>query len=121
MHLHIHLQILMWLYCSGHAVIKGNDRTATLACKAAIKRRLLLGRSEVLRSLIHCMRERCQAYHTIDHLEERDVGRGSSRRPSLKGRERAIVSQTNIGAISQVTLEKRLEDGVECIWAFLIV
>ena len=32
-------------------------------------------------------------------LEERGVERGSARRSSLKGRERAIVNQTNIGTV----------------------
>ena len=33
------------------------------------------------------------------------------------GRDRAIVSQTNIGTVSKTTLEKPLRDGVERIWA----
>ena len=41
------------------------------------------------------------------------------RRSSLKGRERAIVNQTNTGTFSKATLEKLLRDGVEYIWAFL--
>ena len=44
--------------------------------------------------------------------------RGSVPRSSLKGRERAIVGQTNIGTVSKATLGKRLRDGVERIWAF---
>ena len=40
------------------------------------------------------------------------------RRPSLEGRERAIVSKTNIGTVSKATLGKRLRDGVERTWAF---
>ena len=42
-------------------------------------------RSELLRSLRHCMKEQSQKYHTIDHLEERDVERGSTRQSSLRG------------------------------------
>jgi len=34
---------------------------------------------------------------------------------SLKGRERAIVSQTNIGSVSKATLRKLLRDVVERI------
>ena len=52
-----------------------------------------------------------QGDHTIDRLEERDVERGSARRSSLKGRERAIVTQTNIGTVSKATLGKLLRDG----------
>ena len=79
---------------------------------------LLLGRSEVLRSLRHYLRAQSQGYHTIYCLDERGVERGSARRSSLKGRERAIVSQTNIGTVSKATLRKFPKDGVESIWAF---
>ena len=65
---------------------------------------LLLGRSEVLRSLRHYLRAQSQGHHTIDRLRERVVERGSARWSSLKGRERAIVNQTNIGTVSKATL-----------------
>ena len=51
-------------------------------------------------------------------MKERGVERGSARRSSLKGRERAIVNQTNTGTVSKATLGKLLTDGVERIWAF---
>ena len=37
---------------------------------------------------------------------------------SLKGRERAIISQTNIGTVSKGTLGKLLRDEMERMWAF---
>ena len=80
--------------------------------------RATLGRSEVLKSLRHYPRAQSRGHHTIDRLEERDSERGSAPRSSLKGRERTIVSQTNIGTVSKVTLRKRLRDGLERIWAF---
>ena len=46
-----------------------------------------------------------------DKKEERGVERGSARRSSLKGRARAIVSQTNIGTVSKAKLGKLLRDG----------
>ena len=42
--------------------------------------------------------------------------KGSARRSSLKGRERANVSQTSIGTVSKATLGKLLRDGVECLF-----
>ena len=33
----------------------------------------------------------------------------------MKGRERAVVNQTNLGIVSKATLGKLLEDGVERI------
>ena len=99
------------LYSPGHAGVKGNDRADRLAGKATLTSDLLLGRSEVLRSLSHYLRAQIQGHHTIDRLEERGVERGSARRSSLKGREKAIVNQTNIGTIAKATLGRLLRDG----------
>ena len=103
-----------------HAGVKGNDRGDRLLGKATLTSGFfLLGRSEVLRSLRHYLRVQSQRHHNIDRLEERGVERGSARRSSLKGRERAIVNQTNIGTVSKAILGKHLREGMERIWAFL--
>ena len=47
-----------------------------------------------------------QGHHTIDRLEERGVESGSARLSSLKGQERAIVNQWNIGTVGK-TSERR--------------
>jgi len=115
----IHPRNYLWVYCTGHAGVKGNDRADRLAGKAAITSGLLLGRSEVLMSLRHYLRAQSQGYHTIDRLEERGVERGSARRSSLKGRERDLVNQTNIGTVSKSTsVGEILGHGVERKWAF---
>ena len=106
----IHLLRLLWVYCPGHAGVKGNDRADRLAGKATLTSGLLLGRSEVLRSLRHYLWTQSQGYNTIDRLEETGVERGSARRSFLKGRERAIVNQTNIGTVSKATLGKLLRE-----------
>ena len=103
------------MYCPGHAGVKGNDRADRLAGKATLTIGLLLGRSDVLSSLRHYLRAQSQGHHTTDRLEERGVERGSARRASLKGREGAIVSQTNIVTVSKATLGNLLRDGVERI------
>ena len=54
----------------------------------------------------------------IGERKERMIEKGSYRRSSLKGQERAIVSQTNIATVSKATLGKPLRDGVERIWDF---
>ena len=69
----IHLRKRLWVYCPGHAGVKGNDQTDRLADKATLTSGLLLGRSEVLRSLRHYLRAQSQGRHTIDHLEEREA------------------------------------------------
>ena len=115
---HVHLRKLLWVYCSGHAREKENYRGDRLAGKATLINGLLLGRSEVLRSLRHYLRSQSLGHHTIDRLEERGVERKSGRRSSLKGRERAIVNQTNIGTVAKAMLGKLVRDGVERLWAF---
>ena len=52
----IHLRKFLLMYCPGHAGEKGNDWADRLAGKATLTSGLLLGRSEVLRSLIHYLR-----------------------------------------------------------------
>ena len=81
----IHLRKLLWVYCLGHAEVKGNDRADRMACKAVLSSDLLLERSEVSRSLRHYLWAQSQGYQTIDRLEERGVERGSARRSYLKG------------------------------------
>ena len=95
--------------------MKGNVRADRLSGKATLTSGLLLGRSEVLRSLRHYPRVQSQGHHVIDRLEERGVERGRVRRSSLNGRERAIVSGANIGTVSKATLGKLLRDAVERI------
>ena len=90
--------------------MKRNGRADRLAGKATLTSGLLFGKYEVLRSLRHYLQEQSQGHHTTDHLEESGVERGSARRSSLKGRERAIVNQTDIGTVSKATLRKLLRD-----------
>ena len=78
--------------------MKGNDRAGRLAGKATLTSDLLLGCSEVLRSLRHYQRARGQVHHSIDRLDERGVERDDLASKD----ERAIVSQTNIGTVSKV-------------------
>ena len=52
----IHLRKILWVYCPGHAGVKGNDRADRLAEKANITGGLRLGRPEVVRSLGHYLR-----------------------------------------------------------------
>ena len=89
-----------------------------LAGKATLTNGLLLGRSEMLRSLRHYLRAQNQGHHSIDRLEERGMERGSTRQSSLKGGERTVVKQIYIGTVSKATLGNLLRDGVERIWAF---
>ena len=61
------LSKLLWVYCPGHAGVKGNDRAYRLAGKAS---GLLLGISEMLKSLRQYMQTQSQGHHTIDRLTQ---------------------------------------------------
>ena len=74
----IHLRKL-WVCCPGHARVKKNDRADRLAAKATLTSGLLIGKSEVLRSLRHYLQAQTQGHHTIDRLEGIDVERESAR------------------------------------------
>jgi len=104
----IHLRKLLWVYCPEYAGVKGNDRAKRLAGKASLTSGLLLGRSEVLRSLRHYLQAQSQGHQPLIAWR-RSVERRSTRQSSLKGREGAIVSQTIIVAVSKATPEKRPE------------
>ena len=90
-----------WIYCPGYAGGKEDDRADRLARKAATTNGLRLGRTEVLRSLRHYLR--AKDIRSFYRLEERGVERGIARQSSLKGRERTIVNQMNIGTVSKAT------------------
>ena len=98
--LEMHLRKLLWMYCARHTVVTGNDPVDRLVGRE--------GRGAVW----------SQGHHAIDRPEERGVVRGSTERSSLKGRERDIVNQTNIGTVSKATMVKHLRDGIERIRTF---
>ena len=51
-----------------------------------------------------------QGHHTIDRQDERGVDTTCGHKANEKrGRERAIVNQTNIGTVSKVTLRETFE------------
>ena len=92
---------------------RGNDSADRLAGKATISGLHL--RSEVLRSLRHYLLAQSRGHHTTNHPEDRDMDRGSAWWSSLKGRERAIVSQINIETVSKASFGKLVRDRMESL------
>ena len=95
--------LVVLVNCLGHAGVKGNDRADRLAGKATTTGGLRFGRSEVLRSLRHYLAG-TKPPRTSHHRSpggERRRQRGSAQRSSLRGGERAIVNETNIGTVSR--------------------
>ena len=114
----LQLQRLLWIYCPGHAGVSGNERADRLASTADITSGLQLGRTEVLRGLRNVPSTDKPEHHSIDRLKERGVEKGSGRYSTLKGRERSVFNQANIGTVSRATLGRLLRDGAERVWAF---
>ena len=114
----LQLQRLLWIYCPGHAGVSGNERADRLASTADSTSVLQLGRAEVLRGLRNFLNKDRPEHHSIDRLKERGVEKGSGRHSGLRGRERSVWNQTNIGTVSRATLGRLLKDGVERVWAF---
>ena len=71
--------------------------------------------SQKMRSLKHYLWATSQGHHTIDHLEERCVERGSTIQSSLTGWKRATVSHINIGTVSKMWHCGNFWDGL--FWA----
>ena len=120
-HIAVHslrLKRLLWIYCPGHAGVGGNERADRLASKADITSGLQLGRAEVLRGLRSFLSKGKPEHYSIERLRERGVEKGSGRLSALRGRERSVSNQINIGTISKATLERLLRDGAERVWTF---
>ena len=89
----------------------GNERADRLASTADITSDLQLGRVEVLRSLRNFLNMDRPERRSIDRLKERGVEKESGRHSTLRGRERSVLNQTNIGTVSRTTLGRLLRDG----------
>ena len=114
----LRLQRLLWIYCPGHTGVSGNERADRLSSTADITSGLQLGRAEVLRGLRNFLNTDKPEHHSIGRLKERGVEKGSGGHSTLRGRQRSVFNQANIGTVSRATLERLLRDGAERVWAF---
>ena len=89
------------------------DIAAVRQNRAAITSSLRLRRTEMLRSLKHCLQGTADTKPRTKHHRSPGRGKGSARRSSFKEREWAIVSQTKTGSVSKATLRKLLMDRTE--------
>ena len=109
------------MYSPGHAAVNGNDRTDRLAEKNKHHKLLASRKSSSVEKLQTLPADTKPRTSHMDRLEERGVGRGSTRWSSLKGRDKALVYQTNVAAVSKATLGERLRrDGMARVWVFRI-
>ena len=105
----IYIQKLVWVYCTGHAGVKENDR----ASKAATGSVLRPKRLKMLRSLMHYLRAQSPEYHPIDRMEERGVERRSDLpRKDERGPSSIRCTQQ---LFQRATLGKPQRDGLDRI------
>ena len=110
------------MYCPGHAGVKRNDQADRLAGKASITSGLYiyLRRFEVLWSFRDYLQAQSQGHHTIDHLEERGVERGSTQQSPLKGQVGYCQSDEHWSHfIDNVGETFERQGGAHSLWAFL--
>ena len=100
------------------AGVNGNKCADRMASTADTTAGLQLGRREVLRGLGNFLNMDRLEHHRMDHQDEREVKKGSGWHSTIRGRERSLFNQTNIGTVSRVTLGRLLRDGAERAWAF---
>ena len=99
----------LFLYCPGHAGVKGNDGADRLAGKATITSGLLLGRSEVLRDRRHYLRAQSQAI-TPQIIRRREAWKAEGLDDLHWKDERgpSSIKRTSAGTVSMTTLWKLL-------------
>jgi ribonuclease HI len=80
------LQELVWIYCPGHAGVRGNERADVLASKAPVVGTLDMDRGDILKSIMDRLLEEDTALDesSVLRLHEYGIKRGTSR----EGRER---------------------------------
>ena len=116
--------VLQW---TPYINVKGNDRVDRLA---GGRKKIPKTNKQKITSGLRLGKLKCWgAWNTTCGHKSKDitpsiawktgVERGSAWQSSLKGREKAILSQTNIGTVSKAAMGKPLRDGVERIWYHL--
>ena len=114
-----HLKKLTWLFCPGHAGVRGNERADKLAGKAPLSRdSLTLDPPAVLRLVKNVLQEtetKPESF-TLHLLLEKGVKQGEGRWMDLCGRQRRFHNQLLVEDISHKTLEWTLRNRAEQVW-----
>ena len=61
-----------------------------------------------MKGLVNSVNTDRYEHGSIDHLKERGMDKGSSRRPTLRGRTRCVFDHIKIGTILEATLDRLL-------------
>ena len=112
------LRRLQWIFCPGHAGVKGNERADKLAGSANIEGTLTLDPPTVT-ALVreHLVNKREEESFTRSILMEKGIQPGEGRRCELRGPTRRCYNQFLMETISLPTLRWTLLRRGEEIWS----
>ena len=112
------LRRLQWIFCPGHAGVKGNERADKLAGSANIEGTLTLDPPTVT-ALVreHLFSKREEESFTRSILLEKGIQPGEGRRCELRGSTRRCYNQLLMETISLPTLRWTLLRRGEEIWS----
>ena len=115
------LRAIAWIFCPGHAGVKGNEEADKLAGTApVVGEDIPFDKSEILKILEKNLRDNeekeTEDHHSITRMQEMQIERGEGRRSRLSGKERRLYNQKATGTMSMDTLRTILLRGTEHLW-----
>ena len=109
---------LQWIFCPGHAGVKGNERADQLAGSAEIEGVLTLDSPTVIRLVRdHLASTRVEDSFTTEMLIEKGVKPGEARKCELRDPVRRCINQLMMETISLQTLRWTLKRRGEEAWS----
>ena len=114
------LQCVRWIFCPGHAGVRGNERADALAGEAENKSTLNSDPPTVLAVVSeHFELARLDTSNTTSILKEKGIPRGVGRKCDLRGPARCISNQLLMVTVSLATLWWSLQRRAELLWQCL--
>ena len=111
------LQCVRWIFCPGHAGVRGNERADALAGEAENESTLTLDPPTVLALVSeHFELTRVDTSNTTSILKEKGIPRGAGRKCNLRGPARRISNQLLTGTVSLATLRWSLQRRAVLLW-----
>ena len=116
----IRLRSVVWIFCPGHAGVRGNEAADKLAGEATVGDDIKPDRADLIDRVARQLRdqelEEAEAHYAIARMQEMGLARGMGRKLRLAGKERKMYNQMQTGTVSMDTLRMALVRGTEHLW-----